>query len=190
MSGSCIQLQLQLLCLALALAHAPSFNFGSQLIHLALDLVYDFCIWLLVPASDFMVVTSASTFQARDSLDPGVNICFPSVVGGSTISYANVATYEANIGGQFGHLGFHDTVCSGVPIAVCNPIKTNLKLAIVASISNYMDNFLAKVAIFHFKGFWPSLSDLHAWISSFWEPIISETAHIYLMPRVFFHCEI
>ncbi|GLJ21408.1 hypothetical protein SUGI_0394160 [Cryptomeria japonica] len=37
-----------------------------------------------------------------------------------------------------------------------------------------------------FKGIWPSLPELHKWISQHWDPLISGTVHIYPMAKVFF----
>lgn len=100
--------------------------------------------------------------------------------------YVDVATFEVSIGGLSEKSGFRDTVHSGVSIVVSNPLNIDLKFDIVDEISICMADFSTNVAIFYFKGFWPSLSDLHAWISHFWDPIISEITHIYPMPRGFF----
>ena len=74
----------------------------------------------------------------------------------------------------------------GSLIVVSNPLKIDLKSDIVDEISICMADFSANASIFYFKGFWPSLSDLHAWISHFWDPIISKIAHIYPFPRGLF----
>ena len=105
---------------------------------------------------------------------------------GSSISYADVVAFEDGIRGISEKSRFCDTVRSRVPIAVSNPLKIDLKSNIVDEISICMADFSTNVAIFYFKGFWPSLLDLHAWISHFWDPIISKTIHIYPMPRGFF----
>ena len=115
-------------------------------------------------------------------------------MGGSTISYVDVATFEVGICGQTVRLGlcdtihlrFHDTV----PIIVCNLKRLHLNYFVVDDISINMDDLLDSDAIFHFKGFWPSFSDFHAWISRVWEPIISKSAQIYPLERFFFFREI
>ena len=49
-----------------------------------------------------------------------------------------------------------------------------------------MDDLSSSANIFHFKGFWPSLSYLHAWIGRVWEPFISSITQIFLVARGFF----
>ena len=58
------------------------------------------------PTSSFMVTVSASSFKPRASLVPGGHVFLLGVVGGSTISNADVATYEAGIGVQTSCPGF------------------------------------------------------------------------------------
>ena len=40
--------------------------------------------------------------------------------------------------------------------------------------------------IFHFKGFWPTLSELHAWISKHWHPYIMAIVEIFPFVKGFF----
>lgn len=121
--------------------------------------------------SSFMAVASTSIDQARVS---------PRVIGGSTISYVYVVAFEASVGGQSMQPRFCDIVCSGfhdtLPIVVCNPKRLHLNSSIVDEISINMDDLLVYVFVFHFKDFWPSLLDLHAWISRVWDPFISKSA--------------
>ena len=135
------------------------------------------------PICGFMMTTLAFACWARASLDPRGNTCSPSAMGGSAISYANVASYEVDIGGQTVHPTFHDSVHLGlrdiVPVEVCNPKRLVLNSYLVDKISINMEDFLDIATIILFKGFWPSLLSLHAWISHVWEPFISETAQIY-----------
>ena len=72
-----------------------------------------------------------------------------------------------------------------VPVVVCNPISMDLDSEISDEISMYVDDFSSMAAIFWFKGFRPSLSALHAWISREWEPLISDKAQIYPVARGF-----
>ena len=40
--------------------------------------------------------------------------------------------------------------------------------------------------ICHFKGFWPTLSELNAWISKHWDPYITDTIYIFPLVKGFF----
>ncbi len=60
-------------------------------------------------------------------------------------------------------------------ISIRNLFRFNLNSSLVDKISSNMVDFLATIVVFHFKGFWPSLIDLYAWISHVWELIISGT---------------
>jgi len=71
------------------------------------------------------------------------------------------------------------------PVVVSNPIMINLDSNIFNEISIYVEDFSSIDAIFHFKGFWPSLSELHAWISKFLESIISYLVKIFLVAKGF-----
>ena len=73
-----------------------------------------------------------------------------------------------------------------MPVSVRNPLVLHFEQDVVDEINSYVVDYSNMVAIFHFRGFWPSLSDLHAWISKFWEPIISDEMQIYPMARGFF----
>ena len=57
---------------------------------------------------------------------------------------------------------------------------------IIDEISTYVEDYSSIAAIFHFRGFWPSLSDLHTRISKYWEPVISNLVQIYPVGRGFF----
>lgn len=109
-----------------------------------------------------------------------------SATGRSTISYADVATYEAIIGGGSGGQTVHSGLHVAAPTIICNLIKLDLGSNISDEISTYVDDFSSTAAIFQFKGFWPSLFDLHAWITCVSEPLISEITQIYLVARGFF----
>ena len=109
--------------------------------------------------------------------------CSPGA-GGSAISYANVAAFEAGLGGPVSKQGLRSTVRSGSPITVCNPLKVDLSSSAEEDISKCLADFSERAAIFFFKGFWPSLSDLHAWISRNWD--LSEPTHIFPLPRGLF----
>ena len=87
--------------------------------------------------------------------------CSPGV-GGSAISYANVAAFEVGLGGPAVKPGPLATVGLGFLIVVSNPIKIDLNPTFVDEISCCLADFLANAAIFYFKGLWPSLSNLHA----------------------------
>ena len=58
------------------------------------------------PMTSFMAATSTSSFWARASFDLGGHAHSPGAMGGSYISYADVATYEARIGAQTMRPGF------------------------------------------------------------------------------------
>ena len=88
-------------------------------------------------------------------------------VGRSAISYANVVAYEADI-----ILVMHSGFWKAVLVVVCNPIMMDLDSKVVDEISTHVDDFSSIATIFQFKGFWPCLSNLHAWISHVWEPLI------------------
>ena len=57
-------------------------------------------------------------------------------------------------------------------MSVSNPVRVVLDQEIVDEIFNTAKKFSSVAAIFHFRGLWPSLSDLHAWISEHWELIL------------------
>ena len=107
----------------------------------------------------------------------------------STIFYADVATFEAGIGAHVKKVGSRSAVPSishsVVRVPISNPIVIQLDSDIVDEVSTYVEDYSSTAAIFRFRGFWPSLSALHAWISKFWEPIISDSAQIYPIARVF-----
>ena len=73
-----------------------------------------------------------------------------------------------------------------VPVVVGNSLILELEPTVVEDISKQLDDFSSSAAIFCFKGFWPSLLDLHAWIGRVWEPFLSGTAQIYPVTRGFF----
>ena len=100
----------------------------------------------------------------------------------------DVVAYEVDIGDLNGRPAICDyggqIVCV-VPMAASNR-RIVLEDEIVDEKSTYVDDFSSTATIFHFKGFWPSLSDLHAWIFRVWEPFILGTTQIYPMARGFF----
>lgn len=53
-------------------------------------------------------------------------------------------------------------------------------------IENNVRVFTEHNAMCRFKGIWPSLSELHKWISQHWNPLISGTVHVYSMAKGFF----
>ncbi|XP_059068774.1 uncharacterized protein LOC131859220 [Cryptomeria japonica] len=53
-------------------------------------------------------------------------------------------------------------------------------------IENNVQVFTEHNAICRFRGIWPSLSELHKWISQHWDPLISSIVHIYSMVKGFF----
>ena len=90
---------------------------------------------------------------------------------GRSASYADVAAFEANLHGaqvvQFG------PSCPQEVSHVCvsNLIMVLLDSETIDNILGVADELSSFVAIFKFHDFWPSLSNLHAWISKHWEPI-------------------
>ena len=103
-------------------------------------------------------------------LRPGGGLGF-----GST-SYADVAAFEVDIhwsaplgGRSLGSLK-HSVATL---VSVAEPIRVLLDSNTVDEIFQTVEVFSSHAAIFRFRGFCPSLSNLHAWISKFWEPIIS-----------------
>ena len=97
----------------------------------------------------------------------------------SALSYADVATYEANLGGPIARSGprsLGSGATGSVPVGVGASLFLELELEVVEDISEQIDNFSSSTTIFRFKGFWPSLQDLHAWIGRVWEPFLSRTA--------------
>ncbi len=134
-------------------------SFGSHiwLLHLALTLASGFMVVALTFGPNVVSAIASTIFWARASPIPGGDIHSPRTMGGLVISYANVAAYEASLGGQVVHLG----TCAIVPIIVSNPMII-LDSNIVDEISNQVEDYSSILAIFHFRGFWPFLSDLHA----------------------------
>lgn len=104
--------------------------------------------------------------------------------GSSTISYADVADFEVGIYGlaSAGRGGSHPSV---LPILVSSPIIVNLESDTMDEIFKTVEDFSTTAAIFHFRGFWPSLPDLHTCIYKHWEPIITDIVQIYPMERGF-----
>lgn len=56
----------------------------------------------------------------------------------------------------------------------------------VDNILGTTDELSSFSAIFRFRGFWLSLSNLHAWISKHWEPILDSEVHIFPVAKGFF----
>lgn len=56
----------------------------------------------------------------------------------------------------------------------------------MAEIDHGASIFVAHGLICRFKGFWPSLPELHAWISKHWEPLIFGTVYIFPLSKGFF----
>ena len=135
----------------------------------------------LASSPDGVSTMTSTTFWARSSPIPGGDIHSPGDVGGLSISYANVATYEVGFGGQ----AVRPRTCVVVPIIVSNPVII-LDSNIVDEISTQVEDYSSTSVIFCFRGFWPSLSDLHASISKFWEPLVSDSVQIFPMVNGFF----
>ena len=95
-----------------------------------------------------------------------------------------MAAFEAGLGGPVSKKGLRSTVGSGSPMAVCSPLKVDLSSSAEEEISCSLAEYSDRAAIFFFKGLWPSLSELHAWISRNWD--LSKLAHIYPLPRGLF----
>ena len=104
-------------------------------------------------------------------------------VSGVGLSYAIVAAFEAAI------------ACPGpgptpppkaVPICVSKPLLVLLDLETTEDILNMAEEFSSLAAIFCFQGFWPSLADLHAWISKHWEPFLDQGVQIFPNTRGFY----
>lgn len=51
---------------------------------------------------------------------------------------------------------------------------------------NNVKVFMEHSVIYRFKGIWPSLLELHKWISQHWDPFIYHTIHIFPMAKGFF----
>ncbi len=71
-------------------------------------------------------------------------------------------------------------------MSVSLPARVDLNPAIVDKISETAEEFSSLAAIFHFRGFWPSLSNLHAWISKQWVPLLAVGVQIFPMAKGFF----
>ena len=95
------------------------------------------------------------------------------VAGRSAISYADMATFEASIALAL-RMGSRPVVVNweAVPVPVSNLLLLHLDADIVDEVNTFADDFSATAAICRFRGFWPSLAELHAWISKVWEPLI------------------
>ena len=92
---------------------------------------------------------------------------------GRATSYADVAAFEAGLhcaappaDPSFGHSRVAPLV------GVSCPARVVFDQHIENEIFSTAEEFSALAAIFRFRGFWPSLSVLHAWISEHWEPIL------------------
>lgn len=96
-------------------------------------------------------------------------------------SFADVVAFEAEI---------HDVASSGlhssVIVSVLKPVRVPLDPDIVEEILHSADELSSRAAICHFRGFWPSLANLHSWISTHWEPLIEKSIHIFLVAKRFF----
>ena len=104
-------------------------------------------------------------------------------------SYADVAAFEAILGGSRARSGSSGARLESkipVPMVTGNSLFLEFEPEVVADISDQLVDFASKAAIFRFKGFWPSLLDLHAWIGRVWKPLLSGSAQIYPVARGFF----
>ena len=93
-------------------------------------------------------------------------------------------------------IGFHGAIrdahsrpscpCEVSPLSVSNPIRVLLDSDTINNILGKADDLSTFSSIFWFWGFWPSLANLHALISKYWETILDHEVHIFLMARGFF----
>ena len=93
-------------------------------------------------------------------------------------SYADVAAFEAILGGSRARSGSSRARLESkipVPMATGNSLFLEFEPEVVTAISAQLVDFASKAAIFRFKGLWPSLLDLHAWIGRVWKPFLSGT---------------
>ena len=160
--------------LALTLALAPSFARA----------------WVDLTAIVGALTTVSLSLRPPIAVGDSSPIASKVVVGRSAISYVDVVAFEASIGDSILKLGPRSIVpsvsCSTVPGSKSKQLVLHLDSEIVDEVSTYVEDFISIIAIFRFRGFWPSLLTLHVWISKFWEPIISDSAQIYLVAKRFF----
>lgn len=71
-------------------------------------------------------------------------------------------------------------------IPTCKPISLNLADEFLLEIEERTMDLSKDSIICHFKGFWPTLSKLHAWISKHWDPYITATIEIFPLVKGFF----
>lgn len=86
---------------------------------------------------------------------PSASRLYSSGVGGSSISYADVATFEVGLGGPISKHGLCSTMRSGSPITVCNPLKVDLSSSAEKDVSCYLDVFQKEQLSFSLQVFGP-----------------------------------
>ena len=134
-------------------------------------------VWTPAPGSDHVACVGAH-LAASPTIRPLVTardfspIVSMHDVRRSTISYSDVVVFEVGISASILKLGSRSVVPSVshsmVPVPVSNLIVIQLDFDVVDEVSTYVEDYSSTIAIFRFRGFWPSLSALHAWISKLW----------------------
>ena len=106
--------------------------------------------------------------------------------GGHAPSFADVATFEAGLHGAAWSGSRSPHLHEVVPVSVANPVKVSLDTDTMEDIFKMAEEFSSLAVVFRFRGFWPSLADLHAWITKHWEPILDHDVEIFPNGRGFF----
>lgn len=131
-------------------------------------------------------LVSRGPSDASVVLDAGVSM----VRGGlGSNSFVDVVAFEASLHGNSPSAGLSGSLKCRVatPVSVIKPIWVFLNFDRVEEIFKTIEVFSSHGAILQFRGFWPSLSILHDWISKHWRPILSADIQIYPVAKGFFY---
>jgi hypothetical protein len=71
-------------------------------------------------------------------------------------------------------------------VSVSKPVRVSLDSETVDHIFTTAEDLSSLAAIFRFRGYWPSLPDLHKWISNHWDSILTDDVHIFPVAKGFF----
>ena len=100
-------------------------------------------------------------------------------------TFADVATFEASLHDALPH-ATSSRPSHVSPVSALKPIRVTLDPELVEDIFHTAEDLSSLAAIFRFRGYWPSLVDLHGWISKNWTPLIDHNIHIFPCAKGFF----
>lgn len=108
-----------------------------------------------------------------------------SPVGSGGRTFADVVAFEDGLHGAFPQANSYGPSLVS-PVSALKPIRVPLDPKSVEDIFQTVEDLSSFAAIFRFRGYWPSLADLHDWISKKWLPLIHYNVHIFPCAKGFF----